>query len=78
MKRSIIACLIATSALIPATAFAQTSEIEMLRDQVAAMQAQITLLNARLDELQQEPAAPAVTGHHVAPTTARNPERRTA
>ena len=73
MKRSIIACLIATSALIPATAFAQTSEIDMLRDQVAAMQAQITLLNARLDELQQEPAAPAITAPDTPPAPASPP-----
>ena len=60
MNRTMLACLIATSALIPVPALAQASEIEILRDQVAAMQAQITLLNTRLNELQQEPAPPAV------------------
>jgi len=60
MNHRIIAALIASTALLPLPAAAQTSEIELLREQVATMQAEIARLGARIDQLQAEPAAPVV------------------
>jgi len=61
MRRKILTAVIVSSALIPAPAFAQASEIEVLRQQLVVMQAEMARLSARLEELQDAPViAPAV------------------
>lgn len=70
MKLKILAALVASTALISAPAAAQGTEIDLLREQVAAMQAEIARLSARLDELQTEPATPVAD---IAPAAAPAP-----
>ncbi len=60
MKKNIVTSLLLGSALVAPSVHAQTSELEILRAQVAAMEAQIDALNARLDQyatVSQESAA---------------------
>ena len=68
MNQKILAALFASSLLIPSPVLAQTAEIDLLRQQVAAMQAQISQLSERIDQLQAEPAAPV-----AAPVAAPQP-----
>ena len=72
MNQKILAALFASSALLPVPALAQTSEIDLLREQVSAMRAEISRLSERIDQLQAEPAAPVAASAFVAspaPTT---------
>ena len=69
MNKKILACLIATSALIPAPALAQSSEVEALRAQLAAMQAEMARLTARLDAMEQVETQAAVPAAPAAPPT---------
>ena len=73
MNQKILAALFATSALLPVPAMAQDSEIDLLRQQVSAMQAEISRLSERIDQLQAEPAAPAPVIAAQAPVAAPAP-----
>lgn len=72
MKRRILASLIATSALIPAPVLAQSSEVEALRQQLAAMQAEMARLTERLDIMEQAEAQSAAD-IPLAPAAAATP-----
>ena len=61
MRRTLLASLTAGTMLVAPGAHAQPADVQSLREQVAALQAQLAELTARLDQVENQTADTAVT-----------------
>lgn len=73
MKKLLTASLAASTFLVPAVAQAQSSEVDLLKQQIAAMQAQIQVLSARVEELDKAKTAATPAPAPVAVAVAAAP-----